>query len=678
MTLPRLLALACLALAACTDQSRPLPTEGGPSSPHTPWSPGPARGSGPAFSASGGPGPVVSASGRGLDGPRASHTPGSTTSHIPTNEFTPGWLVWQNRQTGERGFWNLTGPTSDAVYTSLGTVHTDWDIAAIADFSGDGRPDFLWQNTRTGERGFWFVDWDERPTAYMGIWNRPTLISAADYRPLATIPPEWDIAAAADFNQDGKADILWQNTRTGERGFWLMQGTNWDGAFLALPTVLPEWEIAAAADFNREGELESHPDILWQNRRTGQRGLWLMDRTRWDGAYRELLSVSPEWDMAGAGDVNADGRPDILWQDTVTGDRGYWFMQGLFYDGRFRMYLPRVNPEWEMVGHYARPGRALDASADRVIWMDSLKSGARVIRYFQRSTGYTRSVFSPPGASPDVARLFPGGMIFSIPGSPGTLYEERNGQFSSLGSIDSEARHGEDFLPLEVEGSWALWSTATQLMARDLASGTTHVIPGSPRRRGADVAANGDVVYLQLPPQGIWRYRNGVAEQVAPANDLNAHAEWVRTDGVNIIYLRLTPNIFGVPESSSLLIVRPGGDEYLTGGSLRMHGGRVNGVVNGGWAVYHYLEIGRRSPEGAKQQITSDGTQKYLEALAPSGEFLYTGGPHAFHDPYLPRYLVSHNATPLQVWTGQASDRAEWEAGRFVVTTRYGAYDVFP
>ncbi|KJU84172.1 hypothetical protein MBAV_003635, partial [Candidatus Magnetobacterium bavaricum] len=37
-------------------------------------------------------------------------------------------------------------------------------------------------------------------------------------------PKEWEFKKSGDFNGDGKADILWQNTETGDVTVWLMDG----------------------------------------------------------------------------------------------------------------------------------------------------------------------------------------------------------------------------------------------------------------------------------------------------------------------------------------------------------------------------------------------------------------------------------------------------------------------
>jgi 5-methyltetrahydrofolate--homocysteine methyltransferase len=37
-------------------------------------------------------------------------------------------------------------------------VVTDWRIAGVGDFNGDGKGDLVWQNTATGQRSIWFLD----------------------------------------------------------------------------------------------------------------------------------------------------------------------------------------------------------------------------------------------------------------------------------------------------------------------------------------------------------------------------------------------------------------------------------------------------------------------------------------------------------------------------------------
>ena len=128
-------------------------------------------------------------------------------------------------------------------------------------------------------------------------------------------------APRADFNQDGKSDIIWEHT-SGARALWLMNNTSFSSS-VSLGTVDTAWEIKGSGDFNRDGK----PDILWQNSSTGQRAIWLMNGTvRSSSVY--FATVSTQWDIGGAGDFNGDGSADILWQNTVTGARAIWLMNG--------------------------------------------------------------------------------------------------------------------------------------------------------------------------------------------------------------------------------------------------------------------------------------------------------------------------------------------------------------
>src|SRR5437773_2574421 len=56
----------------------------------------------------------------------------------------------------------------------------------------------------------------------------------------------------SDFNGDGKADILWQNSSTGQRVIWLMDGTALQSV-VNLGTVATSWSIAGSSDFNGDG-----------------------------------------------------------------------------------------------------------------------------------------------------------------------------------------------------------------------------------------------------------------------------------------------------------------------------------------------------------------------------------------------------------------------------------------
>ena len=89
---------------------------------------------------------------------------------------------------------------------------------------------------------------------------------------------------AADFNGDGKADILWQNDN-GTPAIWTMDGTNVTGAAAPAQSWAHAGMSRTAADFNGDGK----SDILWQND-NGTPAIWTMDGTNITGAARPAQS----------------------------------------------------------------------------------------------------------------------------------------------------------------------------------------------------------------------------------------------------------------------------------------------------------------------------------------------------------------------------------------------------
>jgi hypothetical protein len=218
-------------------------------------------------------------------------------------------ILLQNSSTGEREMWVMhsSGCCIYPEYTApLGTVSTQWNIVASADFNIDGNVDIVWQNSANGQSVVWFM----RETAQVGGAILPT------------VPASWQIATAADFNANGKADLLLQNMATGHRVIWFMNGTTRTSSW-SLGVVPATWKITGSADFNADGET----DILWQNNTTGQRVIWLMNGTTLI-RIANLGSVSAVWNMVGTGDFNEDSRPDIVWQNQDSGLRAIWLMNG--------------------------------------------------------------------------------------------------------------------------------------------------------------------------------------------------------------------------------------------------------------------------------------------------------------------------------------------------------------
>lgn len=87
----------------------------------------------------------------------------------------------------------------------------------------------------------------------------------------------WRIAAAADVNGDGHADLIWRNTTTGSNVVWYLSGPSASILSQAALQPVPDlaWQIAVAADVNGDG----HPDLIWRNSSTGADVVWFLSGT---------------------------------------------------------------------------------------------------------------------------------------------------------------------------------------------------------------------------------------------------------------------------------------------------------------------------------------------------------------------------------------------------------------
>jgi len=99
-----------------------------------------------------------------------------------------------------------------------------------------------------------------------------------------------------------------------------------------------------AKDFNGDG----NADLVWEDTATGQRAIWFLKNGVFSsGIYSPTMPV--QWHIAGAADFNGDGFADLVWENTATGERAIWFLKnGVFSRG---IYLPTMPVQWRIADH---------------------------------------------------------------------------------------------------------------------------------------------------------------------------------------------------------------------------------------------------------------------------------------------------------------------------------------
>lgn len=171
--------------------------------------------------------------------------------------------------------------------------------------------------------------WRSSLTGDNVVWYMDGVTLAALGVLVAVPDAEWMLVGAGDFNGDGKPDVLWRHSVLGQIVAWCLDGvTRTDDAVLEQDADLT-WTIVGTADFNGNGR----SDILWRNAVTGANRVWYMDGMTRTGS--EALDAEPDlaWTVVGTADFNGDGRPDILWRNTVTGANRIWYMDGVTRTG---------------------------------------------------------------------------------------------------------------------------------------------------------------------------------------------------------------------------------------------------------------------------------------------------------------------------------------------------------
>ena len=258
-------------------------------------------------------------------------------------------LIWFNATTGQTVSWTMSGVNGVAANYLLQSI--DWRLTFTADLDGDGQDDYIWENAKTGQLAVWLM-------------KGPAVADASEIKVILQ-SPGWKVTQVADFNADGRDDLILLNETTGQTVMWLMNGSQILESAVMLTSA--DWRVVAAADLDGD----QFADLVWEQRDTRAYSVWWMrgtagknagvpahkndsERVRFAaptmGAGRsELLFDGPDFQphtamglgvvleygsananwvaqagvqgsqLSATGDVSGNGRAALVWRDAQSG-----------------------------------------------------------------------------------------------------------------------------------------------------------------------------------------------------------------------------------------------------------------------------------------------------------------------------------------------------------------------
>jgi peptidyl-Asp metalloendopeptidase len=242
-------------------------------------------------------------------------------------------VLWRHNGSGQVYIHFMSGtsilPTSG---NSVAVADLNWQVVAIADFDGDGVSDIYWRHSASGSNSLWLMN-GLAPKSTTAVYWEPNLA--------------WKIVGAGDFNGDGFADLFWRNSSTGENFVQFMKGNAVQNTSAFSDRVAEQaFQVVAIRDFNNDGKA----DLYWRNTTTGQNWMWTMDGAKPSRITYVHYEPNQAWQIVNSGDYNGDGNMDLFWRNTSTGQTYVHLMQNTVVLAGSGMSTAVPNMSWQVVG----------------------------------------------------------------------------------------------------------------------------------------------------------------------------------------------------------------------------------------------------------------------------------------------------------------------------------------
>ncbi|WP_363800659.1 reprolysin-like metallopeptidase [Lysobacter firmicutimachus] len=273
-----------------------------------------------------------------------------------------GELYWRNLASQEFAIWPHAEPSGGRGFFMV----APYDVAAVADFTGDGRSDVLWKS----DADHYLVLWAAQGDGY-------------EQRAIGGFEPGMRFVGVGDFDGDERYDIAWRNHASGDLKLWLMRG---ERIAATRSAWMPGWyEILGIGDFAGDGR----SDIVYAD--AASVNLYMNDGVSFAGA--RVAGRPAGWNYAGSGDMDSDGRDDMSWISPALSRLSYWRLDGARIVGNPSL---RTEPYERLAAMRHLFGR----SGVELLWDDAAEdapSGPRYLRMHSPLNDDSRYASYPRG-----------------------------------------------------------------------------------------------------------------------------------------------------------------------------------------------------------------------------------------------------------------------------------------